>query len=93
MKKKKKRIGIKSCPAIVPDADLKRYCDLFDSIVGKADKHKHGVDVLMDLATQHQDATAFSLIEKRLNLPPSALSIESPAGSLPDMVSLPSMVC
>ena len=28
---KKKMIGIKTCPAIVPDADLKRYCDLFDS--------------------------------------------------------------
>jgi hypothetical protein len=49
---KKKRIRIKACPAIVPDADLKRYCDLFDSIVGKAEKRKCGVDTLMDLATQ-----------------------------------------
>ena len=48
---KKKRIEIKSCPAIVRDADLKSYCDLFDSIVGKADKKKCGVDALMDLAT------------------------------------------
>ena len=73
---KKKRIGIKACPAIVPDADLKRYCDLFDSIVGKTDKRKHGADALMDLATQRQDTAAFSLNEKKLN-PPSALSIES----------------
>ena len=66
---KKKRIGIKACPAIVPDADLKHNCDLFDSIVGKDDKCKHGVDALMDLATQRQDAAAFSLIEKKLNPP------------------------
>ena len=26
---KKKRIGIKACSAIVPDADLKHYCVLF----------------------------------------------------------------
>ena len=54
---------------LVPDADLKLYCDLFHLIVGKADKRKRGVDTLMDLATQHQDAAAFSLIEKKLNLP------------------------
>ena len=62
----KMRIRIKAYPSIVPDADLKRYCDLFDSIVGKADKRKRGVDALMDLATQRQDAAAFSLIEKKL---------------------------
>ena len=66
---KKKRIGIKACPAIVPDADLKRYCDFLDSIVGKANKCKHGVDALMALATQCQDAAAFSLIEKKLKHP------------------------
>ena len=51
---KKKRIRIKACPAIVPDADLKHYCDLFDSIVGKAGKRKRGVDSLMDLATSNR---------------------------------------
>ena len=66
---KKKRIGIKACPATLPDVDLKGYCDLFDSIVGKADKLKCGVDALMDLATHRQDAAAFSLIEKTLKPP------------------------
>ena len=63
------------------DADLKRYCDLFDSIVGKADKQKRGVDALMDVATQRQDAAAISLIDKKLKPSPSALSLESPKKS------------
>ena len=75
------RIRIKAYPSIVPDADLKRYCDLFDSIVGKADKRKRGVDALIDHATQQQNAAAFSLIEKKMKTPPSALSIESPRKS------------
>jgi hypothetical protein len=53
----------------VPDADLKRSCDLLDTIVGKADMRKLGVDALMDLATQCQDTAAFSLIERKLKPP------------------------
>ena len=84
---KKKRIRIKACPAIVPDADLKQYCDSFDSIVGKANKCNRGVDALKDFATQRQDAAAFSLIEKKLKTPLLPFLL-NPPGSLPNMVSL-----
>jgi hypothetical protein len=45
------KMGIAICLAIIPAAELTRYKNLFDAIVGKANVHKRGLNDLVDDAS------------------------------------------
>ena len=59
-------MGIAICPAIIPAAELTRYKNLFDSIVGKANVRKRGSNDLVGNAALRQDSAVLSLVAKKL---------------------------
>ena len=59
-------MGIAICLAIIPAAELTRYKNLFDAIVGKANVRKRGLNDLVDDASLRQDSAVLSLAGKKL---------------------------
>ncbi len=57
-------MGIATCLAIIPAAELTCYKNLFDSIVGRANVRKHGLNDLVDNAALWQDSAVLSLVAK-----------------------------
>ena len=62
-------MGIATCFFIIPAAELTRYKNLFDSIVGKANVRKRGSNDLVDNAVLHQDSAVLSLVAKKIKAP------------------------
>ena len=83
MLSKKAKLGIRICPADVPADDLMCYVGLFESIVCRVDMHKHGSDERIENSSNHQVAAVVSLIEKKLDTPPSSLSSMSAFSAFP----------
>ena len=79
---KKTKMGIKACPATVSADVLKRYVDLFESIVCRADTRKRGSDQLLEYSCNRQDSAVISLIANKVENPPSSLSTNSAISTL-----------
>ena len=62
-------MGIAICLAIIPAAELTRYKNLFDSIVGKANVRKRGSNDLVGNAALRQDSAVLSLVAKKIKAP------------------------
>ncbi len=88
---KKTKMGIKACPATVSADVLKRYVDLFESIVCRADTRKRGSDQLLEYSCNHQDSAVISLIANKVENPPSSLSTNSVIAAL--LVDSPKKTC
>lgn len=63
------KMGIAICLAIIPAAELTRYKNLFDSIVGKANVRKRGLNDLVDDASLRQDSAVLCLAAKKIRTP------------------------
>ena len=59
------KIVIAICPAIIPAADITHFKNLFDSIVGKANVHKHESNKHVGNPALHQDSAVLSMMEKK----------------------------
>ena len=71
---KRTKMGIKVCPAAVSADVLKRYIDLFESIVSRADTRKRGSDALLEQYSDRQDSAVISMIANKVDSLPSSLS-------------------
>jgi hypothetical protein len=79
---KRTKMGIKACPAAVSADVLKRYIDLFESIVCRADTRKRGSDELFEHSSHRQDSAVISLIANKVDNLPSSLSSMSAVSAL-----------
>ena len=57
-------MGIATCLAIISAAEWTHYKNLFDSIVGRANVRKRGLNDLVHNAALRQDSAVLSLVEK-----------------------------
>jgi len=82
---KENNLGIAICSAVVSKEHSPQYINLFHHTVNKAMNHKHGQETVLNAAKVHQDATAFTLCQKKLKttlVQSSLFSTPSAAGSV-----------